>query len=520
MFVKQLREESAVANRDTTVGCVAVWRATRYDSLSARGGLHLRKLALSWSWLNRKNVRIMQKTTMKRSLRGELLELKRCLSTVTFTEHRVDFDCCQDESNATIDVADLDGDGDVDIIVGFPYTGRIAWYENMDGHIDAGDEHVITDEVISFAHRLRAADLDGDGDLDIVAIVTGAGGVMVWYENIDGDGTFGNERLIERDADSIDVADIDGDGDIDVVTGSYNSDNVAWLENRDGHGSFRYKPISQAVDSPLSAFTGDLDGDGDADIISISNRDHKIAWYENTDGAGTFGQQRLITSTADEPRSGFVADIDDDGDLDVVAASYGNGTISWFVNSDGRGSFSQRFVIGTREHVWSIAPYDFNGDGKLDILSSSPAGIAWHQRTDTPGEFGPPQLIHSTIQISPIGAADLNGDGDLDVISVTNNALVWYENRVIGDSNDDGVFTTADLVKVFQAGLYEDEIPNNATFDEGDWNLDGEFDSGDLVFAFQAGTFTAAAKPVDIASAIDAVFEDLISAKHRSAFVP
>lgn len=59
-----------------------------------------------------------------------------------------------------------------------------------------------------------------------------------------------------------------------------------------------------------------------------------------------------------------------------------------------------------------------------------------------------------------------------------------------GDSNNDGRFTLADLVLVFQAGEYEDSVLDNSTFDEGDWNGDGEFTSSDLVFAFQFGLYT------------------------------
>lgn len=61
--------------------------------------------------------------------------------------------------------------------------------------------------------------------------------------------------------------------------------------------------------------------------------------------------------------------------------------------------------------------------------------------------------------------------------------------NVVGDSNRDGVFNSSDLVLVFQAGEYEDEIDGNSTFEEGDWNGDGDFDSADLVFAFQVDLF-------------------------------
>ncbi|MEZ6117571.1 MAG: hypothetical protein R3C28_13495 [Pirellulaceae bacterium] len=58
-----------------------------------------------------------------------------------------------------------------------------------------------------------------------------------------------------------------------------------------------------------------------------------------------------------------------------------------------------------------------------------------------------------------------------------------------GDSNHDGMFTTADIVHAFVAGEYEDNVTGNSTWEEGDWNRDGDFDTADLVAAFQHGGF-------------------------------
>jgi hypothetical protein len=58
-----------------------------------------------------------------------------------------------------------------------------------------------------------------------------------------------------------------------------------------------------------------------------------------------------------------------------------------------------------------------------------------------------------------------------------------------GDANRDEVFNSADLVQVFQAGQYEDDIAGNSLWKDGDWNLDGEFPSSDLVAAFDAGGY-------------------------------
>ena len=78
---------------------------------------------------------------------------------------------------------------------------------------------------------------------------------------------------------------------------------------------------------------------------------------------------------------------------------------------------------------------------------------------------------------------------------------------VPGDSNGDGVFDSGDLVAVFSAGEYEDDIAGNSTFEEGDWNGDGDFDSTDLVFVFTAGNYVSGASPLQFnAASIGAAF--------------
>ena len=198
-------------------------------------------------------------------------------------------------------------------------------------------------------------------------------------------------------------------------------------------------------------------------------------WHQNLDGQGTFGALQPIVQTFAAFVGFEVADMDGDGDVDVLSGSN--------------------------------AYQDFGTDGTVHI--------SWYENGDGQGQFGAEHFIEriTTARRMKLAVSDVDGDGDLDALASYqdfsgNGGVRWYENRVMGDSNDDGVFDSGDLVTVFQSGKYEDDMSDNTNFDEGDWNGDGDFDSGDLVFAFQAGTFVAASRPASIASAVEFLFAE------------
>jgi hypothetical protein len=218
-----------------------------------------------------------------------------------------------------------------------------------------------------------------------------------------------------------------------------------------------------------SSTTADLDGDGDMDVLSaVGWGDHyNIAWYENRDGKGGFGEQKVITTRAPGANSVTAVDVDGDGDMDVLSGSfafdYGDARIAWYQNTDGKGTFDEQQVITTGDLV-----------------------------------FG------------SVTAADVDGDGDLDFLSTYRNRVAWHEQRLVGDANDDGVFNSSDLLRILQAGEYEDGIVLNSTFEEGDWNGDGEFDRADLVLALQAGHYErgAQASLAALTAAVDWLLAD------------
>ena len=98
--------------------------------------------------------------------------------------------------------------------------------------------------------------------------------------------------------------------------------------------------ISGSVIGPISIHAADLDGDGDLDLLSASWADDTIRWFENTDGVGSFGPEQVLSTVADRAYSVHAADFDGDLDMDVLSASFSDSTIAWYENVDGQGTFS------------------------------------------------------------------------------------------------------------------------------------------------------------------------------------
>ena len=329
--------------------------------------------------------------------------------------------------------ADLDGDGDMDVLSASKLDDKIAWYENINGSGMFVEQRVITTEADS-ACKVHAADIDGDGDMDVLSASL-KDDKIAWYENTDGTGTFGEQQVITDSAYgaiSVYASDLDGDGDIDVLSASFNDDKIAWYENTDGTGTFgEQRIITDSANGAISVYASDLNGDGDIDVLSASGRDNKIAWYENTDGTGTFGEQQVIT-TVFGPMTIYASDLDGDKDMDVLSTSEGN--IAWYKNIEGSGEFGEQLVITTSvSGLISVYTSDLDGDGDMDVLSASLRDnkIAWYENTDGAGSFSEQKIITTDlIEAWSVYASDLNGDGDMDVLSASfyDAKIAWYEN--------------------------------------------------------------------------------------------
>jgi uncharacterized repeat protein (TIGR01451 family) len=332
--------------------------------------------------------------------------------------------------------ADVDGDGDLDVLAASFFGAKIAWHENLGGGTSWALRTIAT--TVEGDSSVYAADLDGDGDLDALS-ASASDDKIAWYRNdtIHRSATFVAAPAISTAADaarSVYPGDVDGDGDLDALSASNNDDKIAWYENAGGGTSWISHTVSTAANGAQSVHAADVDGDGDLDALSASFFDDTIAWYENVGGGGTSWTRRTIATTADQARSVYAADLDGDGDLDALSASSFDDKVAWYENVGGGGtSWTLHTISTTADGAFSVHAADVDGDGDLDVLSASydDDKTAWYENA---GGGGTSWTLH-TISTTAAGAfsvyaADMDGDGDVDALSASNydDKIAWYEN--------------------------------------------------------------------------------------------
>jgi VCBS repeat protein/type IX secretion system substrate protein len=343
--------------------------------------------------------------------------------------------------------ADLDGDGDIDVLSSSQI--QISWYENINGEGDFGEQILIAQNLDELGSSVSASDIDGDGDLDVLStFIDGSSSQsgesrVVWNENLDGLGNFGPQRIISlnayRPTDS-EAADFDGDGDMDVLSISRGDDKVAWYRNLDGLGNFGPQIIiSIELDYPINAFISDIDNDGDMDIVSHSLHGDKVGWFRNLDGNGTFSNLQVISTNVDFPNQVYAADLDGDGDMDVISTSKDDNKIAWYENISGTGDFGpQQIITTTVAEPNAIYASDIDNDGDLDLISASSMNggysIVSLINSNGLGDFNSPEIIsNEVIYPNAVIASDIDQDGDADVLSSSqiDSKIAWYENYAI-----------------------------------------------------------------------------------------
>jgi hypothetical protein len=294
----------------------------------------------------------------------------------------------------SVHAADLDADGDLDVIAASDADNEIAWYEN-DGHAPPSFARHVISTAARAASSVFAADMDGDGDMDVLSssIIDDK---IAWYENDDGSPPSFREHVVTQDPGpgegfanfplSIAAVDLDGDRDKDILFAATGASIVGWYVNN-GASPPTFVPrviadIFTPVSGPTSVFAADMDADGDLDVLSASGGDDKITWYENDGARPPSLTARTITSTAFHAWAVGAADLDGDGDVDVLSGSFDDNRVYWYDNQGGFPiSFVTRVVTTEARAARSVGAADLDGDGDLDVIAPSfeDDTVAWFE---------------------------------------------------------------------------------------------------------------------------------------------
>ena len=451
-------------------------------------------------------------------------------------------------------IADLDGDGDQDLAEPDHYPGTATVLFNAGGGVFRTEFNQSVALAFGVPQDGDVADVDGDGDLDALCITDPGGGnpgsMSVVLNNglgvfsggsvlpvgldpsaiaagdLNGD-TFADAVIVHTGSDTVGVllstgpaayaaevpyavgdepyraaiGDVTGDGVADIAVCNFFSHTVTMLFNT-GAGVFVAGPTVPVGTFPQALALADVNGDTLFDLIATSTNGDSVSVNINT-GAGVFGAPATFAA-GDNPVRILATDVDGDLDIDLIVSNDGSGSLINRIDdgltilvNNGSGSFGSALFFEVVDRPRQIAFEDIDLSGTKDIVVvSGGSGDTVVLLSDGPLSFPESReyaMAIATVNLfgsQAIGTGDFDGDTDIDVLSVcTRTGVTVALNRLLtpvpacaGDVNGDGVTNAADFTVL--AGNFGSAVPPNTG---GDLNGDGLVNAADFVIL--AGDF-------------------------------
>ncbi len=355
---------------------------------------------------------------------------------------------------AAVVAADLNGDGTPDILVANSGGDMIGvLLNNGDGTFQPVKQTVLPG---GFTNAIAVADLSGDGKPDLIVGYNQEHTLGVLPGN--GDGTFGAAQTIPIgfDPDSVAVADVNGDGKLDLITANYLDNSVSVLLGN-GDGTFQNQQTVPTGRDPTSVIVSDLNGDGKPDLVVSTKYDFSNQLTDNFsvllgDGDGSF-QSAPMFATGSEPTALATAVLTGDGNTDLVITNFNSDDVSVLLgNGDGTFQNQTAYPLPAGQHPVAVAVADVNDDGRLDLIVlndflsvSSPYSTVSVLLGNGDGTFQPQKTVFKGDGLyTSLAVADLNGDGTPDIV-VTN----FTKNTIsVLMGNGDGTFQAPEIIAV------------------------------------------------------------------------
>ncbi|MEM7198746.1 MAG: VCBS repeat-containing protein [Planctomycetota bacterium] len=342
--------------------------------------------------------------------------------------------------NSRLTPFDADGDGDEDLLAWGGSPESRLWLNDGTGTFVDAAAAARVPSFVGFPAGVTTADADGDGDLDLAVFV---GGGVLRRERLllnDGAGYFHDATATtfpQDEASTVALAcvDVDADGDRDLVVGNFRNQNQLFLN--DGAGNFAevtttHLPVD--IDATFGLARCDVDRDGDSDLVVANKGQSKV--YVN-DGTGVFADETSARLPAAVHESVDVAcgDVDGDGAADFVLAN--ERQPSRLLLNDGTGVFDDvttSRLPSVADDSNAVVLADVDGDGDLDLLLGNSNQNRLYQNDGT-GHFvdvTATQLPIGAVNTSDLASLDFDEDGDLDLVLANLGQNMLLENNGLG----------------------------------------------------------------------------------------
>jgi hypothetical protein len=319
--------------------------------------------------------------------------------------------------------ADVDGDGDIDVLACAWYGGEVAYFENLGGDPIDWTMHTI-DDAFPQAHEVNAADIDKDGDMDAIGASAGLNQVAVW-EQIDADSVAWEKHVIGTGfagARSARALDANGDSLLDVVGAALTSSDITlWLNQ--GDWTFDEQVICGNFSGAHMVHACDLDRDGDDDVLGVGYMVSMVTWWRNDGGDPIDWTRQNIDSYLGSALGVHAADMDGDEDIDVLGTAEGTDDVMWYQNLGGDPiDWDEDGIDLNFNGAWPVYADDLDGDGDNDVMSCASYGheIAWWEnRPEAVNERGALDPVSRRVFPTVLGGPlELKGHMDLRILDV------------------------------------------------------------------------------------------------------
>jgi large repetitive protein len=302
----------------------------------------------------------------------------------TWTRHEIDGNF---KNVMSLEIADIDRDGNPDVLASGWNANQIAYWKNGGGSIPVWTKVTVRANFTN-AHDAHPFDLNNDALTDIVGVSAQLGRVVAWYQKPDGSFT---EQVIDNDftgGRAVAIADYNSDGNTDITAVSATKKQlVVYYANNENPVVWTKEVIAQGLDGAHEVINYDADNDGDIDLLTSSYNSNQIDSWKNNGASPVVWSREPVGYHVGVNRA-LPADFDDDGDFDVVATGkFPTSKLSLWNNQSGTpNTFSETIINDQLLAFWALSVDDFDNDGDLDFISgASVSGVIrwWKNNLNT-----------------------------------------------------------------------------------------------------------------------------------------